>query len=183
MESPPIDILIDKIKALREEVTSSAIGKKIKAYNSDLFRPLLESDLVGIVIHGADSSIIEANQKAAEILRIKPDDIQDKKVDDKCWKFLDNKNNIINSDKYPVTQILTTGVAIENRIYGILHLPLNEKTWVIVNGFPVKDENGVITEVVIGFINISDDGAKMNFKQELLERITDAFVAIDSDWN
>ncbi|MEI6503294.1 MAG: methyltransferase, partial [Armatimonadota bacterium] len=58
-------------------------------------------------------------------------------------------------DEFPVNRIVTGKKPITNQLLGICQPGKNNIVWVTVNGFPVLDTKGEITEIVISFIDIT----------------------------
>jgi len=124
--------------------------------NEMRFRGLLKNLEAGVVVHAPDTSIVLCNTKAAQILGLNVDQINSIYPLDKDWNFIDeNKNPILIKD-YPVNQILHSKKSLKSFILGIVNSNDDAVIWVNVNGFPVLDLNSNVVEIVISFIDVSD---------------------------
>lgn len=130
----------------------------IKLNNDDKIRlnNLLDNLETGIVVHASDTSVIQSNLKACEILGLCEDEMKGKKSIDPIWKFIGTDLEPILVEKYPVNHISTTKKPFKDTIFGIQHTKDNSIVWVNVNGFPVIDTHNCITEIVISFIDITE---------------------------
>ncbi len=116
---------------------------------------LLNNLEAGVVVHAADTSIIESNPKASELLGLTIDQMLGKKAIDPSWKFLATDNSQLPFESYPVNLIKTTKLPLKNLVVGVNRPSTNDVVWVIVNGFPVIKENGDLSEILISFIDIT----------------------------
>ena len=119
------------------------------------YRLLLQNLEAGIVVHAPDTSILMNNSRATELLGLTNDQMKGKADIDSSWKFINEDNTPLLLDKYPVNRIVKSKKSIKNEIFGIQHSGKNEIVWVTVNGFPVLNNKGKITEIVISFIDIT----------------------------
>lgn len=130
------------------------------------YSKLLENLEIGIVVHAPDTSIIRSNPKACEILGLSDDQMMGKKAIDPAWCFIGEDNKIIPLEQYPVNQIANKKISIKNQIFGIHQTNSKEIVWVSVNGFPVFDNIGNITEIVVSFNDITE---RINVANALIE--------------
>lgn len=137
---------ITKVKLIDEELAKS----------EERYRGLLDNLDAGVVVHAADTSVIMSNNKASELLNLSAEQIVGKKAIDPIWKYLNEDNDIIDVEKYPINLILKTKAALKNFTLGINNPHNDNIVWVLVNGFPVLDHKGEIIEIVISFIDITE---------------------------
>ncbi len=123
--------------------------------NEERYRSLLNNLEAGVVVHAADTAIIMSNQRASELLGLSIEQMNGKVAIDPAWKFVYEDNSPIPLKDYPVMQILNTKKAIKNHVFGV-YRKTNDLVWVIVNGFPVTNNNNEISEIVISFIDITE---------------------------
>jgi PAS domain S-box-containing protein len=110
----------------------------------------------GIVVHAPDSAIITSNPRASELLGLTFEQMQGKVAMDPDWNFVNVDNTKMLFENYPVQQIINTKKAIKNQILGIQKTANHTIIWVNVNGFPVLNNDGKITEIVISFNDITN---------------------------
>ncbi len=109
----------------------------------------------GVVIHAFDSSIIDFNNRALEILGLSKNQLLGKTASDSIWRFVDENEKPLPEDKYPITLILTNKKPINHLLIGVVQPKNKAIVWVQVNGTPIFDLHGNIKEVVISFFDVS----------------------------
>jgi PAS domain S-box-containing protein len=134
----------------RKEAEAALWNSKEKY--SDLLNNLVE----GIVVHAPDSSIVLSNPKASELLGLSEDQIREKQIMDPDWKFLNECYLPLPAHEYPFNQILANKKPLKNFIVGVKKSHSKAVEFLLVNGFPVIDSNGELTEIVISFIDITE---------------------------
>ena len=138
------------------DITGTYTAQKQIKENEERYRSLLNNLEAGIVVHAADTSIVMNNPRASELLGLSHDQMTGKVAIDPVWKFIHPDNTHLTLDEYPVNKVVSSRKPIKNQVLGIHQPGKNEVVWVTVNGFPVLDNKGEITEVVISFIDITD---------------------------
>jgi diguanylate cyclase (GGDEF)-like protein/PAS domain S-box-containing protein/putative nucleotidyltransferase with HDIG domain len=119
------------------------------------FQVTLQSLDDGVVIHAPDSSIIDFNNRALEILGLSRDQILGKTVIDPIWKFVDEDEKPLLQENYPVSLILADHKPINNLIIGVVKSTNKEVVWAQVKGTPIFDPQENIKEIVISFFDIT----------------------------
>ncbi|WP_339916095.1 PAS domain S-box protein [Yeosuana marina] len=147
---------------------------------------LLQNLEVGIVVHAPDTSILMNNSVAEEILGLTNDQMKGKTAIDPSWKFIKEDFTTAPFDEYPVNKIVKSKKAIKNQILGIYHPIKNHIVWATINGFPVLNTKGEITEIVISFIDVTErklaEEALSNSEENLaitLQSIGDGVISTD----
>ncbi|MBF0229251.1 MAG: response regulator [Desulfamplus sp.] len=120
------------------------------------YRGLLTHLGAGVVVHAPDTSFVMCNDKASELLGLNEEKMKGKLAIDLQWKFLNENNTPLPIKEYPVNQIIRNKQAIKDFILGINRPATNDVVWVSVNGFPLLDNEGEVSEIVISFINITE---------------------------
>ena len=138
------------------DVTEKYNSQQQIVENEERYHNLLLNLEAGIVVHAPDTSIVMNNQRASELLGLNDDQMRGKVAIDEAWDFIDEENISLKLDEYPVNRIVTAKKPIKNQILGICHSSKKEIVWVTVNGFPVLTTNGEISEIVISFIDITE---------------------------
>ncbi len=168
--------------------------EEIKKSN-ERYGGLLNNLDAGVVVHAPDTTIINSNPKAAELLGLSEDQMKGKTAMDPDWKFLDENNSPLSIGKYPVNQILTNKQPIKNLIAGVNRPVSRDVVWLIVNGFPVFTNEGDIAEIVISFIDITglkkaerekekthrENEALINSTTDLLWSVSDEYKLIGAN--
>ena len=140
----------------RIRLKNQALKDKYKLQESEKrYRGILNNLDAGVVIHSPVTSIILCNSKATELLGLSDDQIKGRLAIDPNWKFLAEDNSPLPIEKYPVMQIIENQLPLKKFIVGVNRPVTNDVVWLFVNGFPVKNEEGIIIEIVISFIDIT----------------------------
>ena len=141
---------------LSRDITSAKQSDYALLKSEERYRGLMYNLDAGIVVHAPDTSIIVNNQKASELLGLTDSQMKGKTVVDSAWKFLNEDNSVMPIEKYPVNQIVTNKQAIKNFRLGVNRPKTNDVVWLLINGFPEIDSNGQIFEIVISFIDVTE---------------------------
>lgn len=143
------------ISTIRDLTERKKREQEIEKAN-ERYRGLLDNLDAGIVIHAADTSIINCNGKAAELLGLSEEQMQGKLAIDPEWRFLNEDKSPLPLDRYPVNQVKNTKKPFKSFIGGVNRPKTKDVVWLIVNGFPVLNAKEEIEEIVISFIDITE---------------------------
>ncbi|WP_052257207.1 PAS domain S-box protein [Flavobacterium sp. AED] len=141
---------------LSRDITGAKQSDYALLKSEERYRGLMYNLDAGIVVHAPDTSIIVNNQKASELLGLTDSQMKGKTVVDSAWKFLNEDNSVMPIENYPVNQIITSKQAIKNLRVGVNRPETNDIVWLLINGFPEIDSNGEIFEIVISFIDVTE---------------------------
>ena len=119
------------------------------------YRNLINHLNSGIVVHAADTSIILNNPKASELLGLSTEQMQGLKAIDPEWKFVDENENPLALDMYPVNRIVEYKKPFKNQVLGICCSKEDEIIWANVNGFPIFNSSNELAQVIISFDDIT----------------------------
>ncbi|HKL39958.1 MAG TPA: PAS domain S-box protein, partial [Cryomorphaceae bacterium] len=120
------------------------------------FRILMLNMEAGVVIHAPDTSIVQNNKRASEILGLSDDQLRGKTAIDPDWKFVDLDKNPLPPEEYPVNRIARTKAPIKIELAGIYQPDKEDILWLTVNGFPVLNHRGDLIEIVTVFVDITE---------------------------
>jgi PAS domain S-box-containing protein len=134
----------------RKEAEAALSNSKEKY--SDLLNNLVE----GILVYAPDSSIVLSNPKASVLLGLSENQIRGKQLIDLDLKFLNESYLPLSVAEYPFNQILANKKPLKNYTVGVKKPHSKDVEFLLVNGFPVVDSNGEVTEIVISFIDITE---------------------------
>ena len=148
---------------ISRDITKQKIAGEALLKNKERYRGLLDNLEAGIVVHSYDGSIIMCNSKASELLGYTVDELMSGNKELLKWNFFNEDYSEMSFDKFPISQILNSKKAIKNFPLGIKDAIKETIVWVLVSGFPVLDSNGNIQEVVISFIDVTEQN-KMNYE-------------------
>jgi signal transduction histidine kinase/CheY-like chemotaxis protein len=83
--------------------------------------------------------------------------MQGKMAIDPEWMFVYEDLTPMRLEDYPVNQILTSQKSIKVPILGVCQPGSMNITWLTVTGYPTFNEKGTIEEIVISFINVTEN--------------------------
>ena len=129
------------------------------------FRLLILNMEAGVVVHAPDTSIIENNKLASEILGLSDDQLKGKTAIDPDWRFVNIEKEPLPLEEYPVNRIASTKAPIKNQISGIYQPDTKDIRWLTINGFPVLNQEKEIIEIVTIFIDITEQKRNAEEKQ------------------
>ncbi|MBI9052395.1 MAG: PAS domain S-box protein [Bacteroidales bacterium] len=153
------------------DISEQKKAEKAVQESEKKLRDLVNNLDAGVVVHSTDTKILSNNPRASELLGLSQDQLMGKTAIDPYWKFVDENNNPIPLDEYPVNKVLSTKNVISNILVGVLRPVNKDKVWLLVNGFPSIDKHGGINEVVISFVDITkrkkaEDKLKISLEKE-----------------
>ena len=143
----------------------------------------------GVVIHDADTAIIEANGRARTLLGMQ--DLDGRFAGDPRWEFLESDGTAMTVDRFPVMQVIESRAPLTG-FPMIVRPPGLPDAWVEVNALPRFEDAGELCEVVVTFIDrtlqvvrqqavdaaLEQVQATADYSRRLLEAALDPLVTI-----
>ena len=148
-------IPINMIGTILDITVQKTIEEALKK-SEERYRGLFDNIEAGIVVHAPDTSILMSNSKASELLGLSSEQLNGKLAIDPLWKFLSTNNEPLPYEEYPVNKVASTKKPINNLVFGVFRPITNDTVWLIINGFPVFNDKGEISEILISFIDITE---------------------------
>jgi PAS domain S-box-containing protein len=148
------------------DITDRKHAEEALNENEKRYRGLLNNLEAGVVVHAPDTSIILSNPAAQRLLGLSEDQMKGKLAIDPRWCFLKENKTPFEIEDYPVNQVIRYKKPAKNLMVGVNRPETNDIIWAIVNGFPVFDDEGSVSEVLISFIEITH---RMLAEQEILK--------------
>lgn len=117
---------------------------------------LIEHIPAGVVVHGSHSEILHANDRACKLLGLTLQQMRGVEAIDPQWQFLNADGTPLVLKNYPVNHVLRDHQPIQNLVVGIKRNDAYGLVWALCNAFPVLDNGGQLTEVVVCFTEITE---------------------------
>ncbi|MEK7374392.1 MAG: HD domain-containing phosphohydrolase, partial [Thermodesulfobacteriota bacterium] len=136
---------------------------------------IMRTSPAGITVADREGRIVFANKRAQEILGLSIDKITGLTYDSPEWRITDFDGNPFPMEKLPFAQVISSG----NPAYGIRHAitsPDGRRVYLSINGAPIHDEKGNISEVVF---SIDDITGQRRAEEKIGETIEQLRKSID----
>jgi PAS domain S-box-containing protein len=162
-EKKLLDAIAERLGKIAERKQAEEAFKK-----SELeYRSTVNGLLVGVVVHGSDSSVLLSNPEASSILGLTPEQMSGKKSIDPAWHFMNEDTSKMPIEDYPISKVIATGEPLYDYILGISRPDRDYTTWVNVNAIPMLSREGELEKVIINFIDITE---RKRDQEELLQK-------------
>jgi PAS domain S-box-containing protein len=112
---------------------------------------LLNAMQLGVVVHDADTTILDANPRALELLQITHDQAMGVDAFDPGWHFINTRGEPLELSDYPVNRVAASGAPLNNYRIGILHTQSPEPTWVSCNAYQRSND----FRIVVTFVDVT----------------------------
>ncbi len=132
-------------------------------------RALLENLMIGVVVHGADTQVQEANPAACRLLGLSLEQLRGAVAVDPRWQFVEEDGRPMPMGRFPVAQVVTSGQPVSNLVGGILRPGQQQPTWVLCNAFPMRTAAGQLEQILVTFLDITDR-RRAELERQTLER-------------
>ena len=119
-------------------------------------RALLAALHSGVVVHAPDTQVLDANPSACRILGLTLDQMRGKVAIDPSWAFLEEDGTPMAIVRFPVNQVLAGTDVLRNLVVGLRRPDLPAPGWALCTAFAVRDDEGVLQEVVVTFFDITE---------------------------
>ncbi len=119
-------------------------------------RALLASLSAGVVVHGPDTAVLQANPAACSILGLSFEQMTGRLAIDPGWRFLEEDGSPMVVARYPVQQLVGAGPPVRNFVAGVLRSDRSRPLWVLCNGFRVQHAGGAVQQLVVTFTDITE---------------------------
>ncbi len=149
-------VLIDKNRRLKYEKLQSDVTKEEFARSEARYRGLITNLDSGVIVLETDTSICLNNPRAAEILGFREEELTGMLANDPQWKFITENSDIVPVEDSPVNLIIRLLKPVKNYILGFVRPVTKDIVWLMVNGIPVFDNKGELSEIIISFLDITE---------------------------
>lgn len=124
--------------------------------SEERYRMLIANWNAAIVIHAPDTTIVSCNTRATELLGLSEHELLGRKALDVGWDLLRKDGTPMPSEQLPVNQVIASGLPLKNLCVCISRSNGERVTWASINGVPILSARGSLEEVIISFVDISE---------------------------
>jgi PAS domain S-box-containing protein len=124
--------------------------------NQQRLQALLDNISCGVIVHGPDTHIIDANPAACRMIGLTLDQMRGRVAIDPYWCFLEEDGSVMPLARFPVPQVLARGAALNKLVLGVRRPDLPRPVWVQVDAYPLRDAQGALSQIVVTFADISE---------------------------
>jgi PAS domain S-box-containing protein len=138
------------------DITSRVQAEETLRRSEHKSRALLASLRSGVVVHAPDTQVLDANPSACRILGLSLDQMRGKVAVDPSWAFLEEDGTPMAMARFPVTQVLAGADVVRNLVIGLRRPDLPTPVWALCTAFALRDDAGMLQEVVVTFYDITE---------------------------
>lgn len=166
------------------DITERKRAEKALRAEEQRLRTLLQTLDTGVVVHAADTRIIASNPAASRILGLTEAQLQGLDAVDPAWHFIEEDGTPMRHERFPVAQVLASGKPLHNLFGGVRRPDRAEPLWVLVSAQPHRDDNGRIEQLVVTFVDVTDQvraQRQLRLLQAAVERLNDIVLITEVD--
>ncbi len=119
-------------------------------------RTLLASLPAGVVVHAPDTTILDCNTMACELLGLSIDQMLGKTAIDPQWAFVSEQRTPLPVADFPVNQVARTRQPLKGFVLGLNVPARDEITWAVANAYPIRDGAGQLIQIVVTFVDVTE---------------------------
>jgi len=138
------------------DITARRRAESAWHHNEQRLQALLDNISSGVIVHGPDTHIIDANPAACRVTGLTLDQMLGKVAIDPYWCFLEEDGSVMPLARFPVPQVLARGGAVNKLVLGVRRPDLASPVWVQVDAYPFRDDQGQISQIVVTFADITE---------------------------
>ncbi|MEQ8276206.1 MAG: response regulator [Deltaproteobacteria bacterium] len=132
---------------------------------------LIDTIPAGVVLVSTDGNILEANQKACEVLGLTRDELNQRVVQDFETKTIYEDGEECPVEDYPVVRCLQTGQPQPALLLGV-HRPDRAVRWAVFSAVPAHHpDTGVLLGAIVSFLDVTESRAADEERRKLEERL------------
>lgn len=131
------------------------------------FRNLIQNLRQGVVVQDLTGKVIVCNAAAELILGVNEEKLIGTTSYESRWDAIHEDGRILPGHDHPAAQALKTKKPVRDVLIGVLKQSSGDRVWLLVNADPTVDSNGIISNVVITFTDISE---QKRLSKELIEQ-------------
>lgn len=138
------------------DITQLNLIEKALQNSEERHRDLLYNLDIGIVVYDMKTASMISNPKASKLLGIKHEEFKFMGINNSNWFCYNENDSLLLMKDYPVNIIIQTGKPLKDFVIKVKRINSNDSILLLINGFPLNDFNGDLSEIVISMIDISE---------------------------
>ena len=155
-KKPTYEELEHRVKELEKETVDRKLVEGELRGEKEQYRSIIHKIQAAVVVHDADTRIINCNSKAQELLGLNEDQLLGKEAIDPEWKFLNANGEKMSIELYPVNQVLASRQPLRDFYVGINRPNNANQVWVLVSAIPVFDHKENLQQVIVTFMDLTE---------------------------
>ncbi|HBF88326.1 MAG TPA: hypothetical protein DDX39_06750 [Bacteroidales bacterium] len=141
--------------------------------SEEKFRTLITDMSVGVILHNTKSEILMVNRKAMELLGLSEEQLLGKTPFDPDWNTIHDDGSPFPGETHPINEALRTQKPVRNVTIGVYKPLVKKYVWLLVCAEPQFDTDANMYQVVVTFIDISEQRELEKEKSRLSRIIED----------
>ena len=121
-----------------------------------LFRHIISSLGMGVVLLDAEGRILVCNSAAYELLGLSEEQFLERTALDPTWDIEREDGTPYPIDEIPPNRAAREGRAIRGELLGVLRPSRGDRVWLMVDAVPRLDERGHVIEVIASFTDVTE---------------------------
>ncbi len=121
------------------------------------YRSLIDNLRAGVVVREPGGRLVLANRTAGEIVGLSPGELDGSVARDPAWRPVREDGSPLPPEELPWSRVVASSAPVVNQLVGIDRPAARDRTWVLVNAYPVFRAPGELLHVVETFIDVTAD--------------------------
>jgi PAS domain S-box-containing protein len=145
---------ITGIRTTLQDITEQKLAEEWLLRERSMVDRIMKTSPAGITVVDRNGQIVFANKRAEELFCLTRSELARLTYNSPQWRITDFDGNPFPEEQLPFTQVMNTG----NPVYGVRHsieLADGRRMFLLINGAPIVDEQGHISEVVLTIDDIT----------------------------
>lgn len=169
---------------LLRDITDRHEAETKLRFQEQRFRDLVENLSAGVIVHGTSGEVTLYNETAARILGLEHHEFAQSSQPEalKHWQLFSEAGSLLHPEDFPVSTVLKTRTAIRNQVVGAFNRKEQRMHWALVQAYPDFDEHGSLKEVVVTFVDITEQKEAQLKMEESQARLNRVLLAMNEGW-
>jgi PAS domain S-box-containing protein len=122
-----------------------------------LFRHIISSLGIGVVLLDAKNQILVCNSAAHELLGLSEEEFLRRTPVDPAWDVVREDGSMCPVEDLPFARAIRDRAPVLGEVYGVLRTDTSERVWLLIDVVPRMDEHGDVAEVIASFRDVTEE--------------------------